>query len=339
MGAPRNRALDGVRGLAALSVALGHSYLITTGLSIWSTTARDFSAMAISDIGYRLLSLAFPADAAVMVFFVLSGHVLWQSFARKDLGWSELPDYVVSRIWRLLPVIAPATLLMAYFTPVSAADLLSNMLLLRTNVLGVTWSLQVEMVGSLAIVVMWLWSRNSTPKMVVALVAMVAIAPFARGTVLVYLPAFALGGLIRTIPENVWKHRALFWAGLALLLVTNVVFSHGGVARCFEMIGAAIVVGCTGIRPISLLQSSQVQFLGAISYPLYLCHPFAAHMAPLVTSSLPTTQGLSAFFLLSVVSLMIAIPIAWLLHIVVELPFMRWRQKLIAPPRITQPTI
>ena len=37
----RNLALDGVRGLAALSVALGHCLLIVAGMEVWSKTVLD----------------------------------------------------------------------------------------------------------------------------------------------------------------------------------------------------------------------------------------------------------------------------------------------------------
>jgi len=93
----RNEGLDGIRGLAALSVALGHCYLVAFGLDIWRATVRDLFTLLPEDIGYRLLSLAFPADPAVMVFFVLSGNVLWQSFVRKRLNRGSFLDYVLSR--------------------------------------------------------------------------------------------------------------------------------------------------------------------------------------------------------------------------------------------------
>jgi peptidoglycan/LPS O-acetylase OafA/YrhL len=112
---PRNEGLDGIRGLAALSVALGHCYLVAFGLDIWRATVRDLFTLVPEDIGYRLLSLAFPADPAVMVFFVLSGNVLWQSFVRKRLSCGSFLDYVLSRLWRLMPPIAAATVLMDYF--------------------------------------------------------------------------------------------------------------------------------------------------------------------------------------------------------------------------------
>jgi peptidoglycan/LPS O-acetylase OafA/YrhL len=105
----RNHALDEIRGLAALSVALGHSYLGATGLAIWTTHLSDFPAMPARDITYRLLNTVFASDAAVTVFSVLSGHVLWQSFVRNRLDGQGLADYILSRIWRLYPLIIPIT--------------------------------------------------------------------------------------------------------------------------------------------------------------------------------------------------------------------------------------
>jgi peptidoglycan/LPS O-acetylase OafA/YrhL len=68
----RNIALDGVRGYAALSVALGHSVLAITGLALWSTSLKNFQTMPAPDILYRLPSLITPSDAAVMLFFASS---------------------------------------------------------------------------------------------------------------------------------------------------------------------------------------------------------------------------------------------------------------------------
>ena len=87
----RNLALDGVRGLAALSVALGHCMLIVAGMDVWSKTAFDFPAMPAQEIAGRLMHLLFPGNGAVMVFFVLSGYVLWGSFARKQASLTALP--------------------------------------------------------------------------------------------------------------------------------------------------------------------------------------------------------------------------------------------------------
>jgi peptidoglycan/LPS O-acetylase OafA/YrhL len=258
----RNHALDAIRCLAALSVAFGHPYFGATGLAIWTTRLSDFPAMPARDITYRLLSVVFASDAAVMVFFVQSGHVLWQSFVRRRLDWQGLPDYILSRIWRLYPLIISITLMMLVFLPAGIIETLANMVLLLTNMIGVTWSLQVELVGSLAIALMWLLGRHSLAKMPVALAIAIAVVPLARGTVLVFMLAFAFGGLIGAVPARVWSSRVPLWIGLTALLAANLFFGHGGVARCLEIVGATAVVGCIGARPFGFLQSAGVQFRG-----------------------------------------------------------------------------
>jgi len=328
----RNRGLDGVRGFAALSVALGHCFLIATGLPLWSSTAFDFPRMAAPEIGYRLLSLTCPADAAVMVFFVLSGHVLWRSIARKDLHWPDLGDYVLSRIWRLFPVIVPATLLMAWLVPTSTVTLFSNLVLLRTDILGVTWSLQVEMVGSLAVAAVWLCGHGAPRSMLLGLLFTMALVPLARGTLLVFMPAFALGGAISLVPLPIWKSRWVLWTGILVLLLSNLFLSHGGLDRCFEMVAAFAIVGCIGARPMRLFDSLPAQFLGAISYPFYLIHPFALVTAGRILAPLLPSSPMATFGLYAAASLAVAVPLAWVIHETVEQPAMRWRRQSKALP-------
>ena len=130
----RNLALDGVRGLAALSVALGHCMLIVAGMEVWSKTAFDFPNMPAQEIAGRLMHLLFPGNGAVMVFFVLSGYVLWGSFARKQSTIADTPDYLVARVFRLLPLViathAAATGWSRFPTP---GELVANMVLLSTS--------------------------------------------------------------------------------------------------------------------------------------------------------------------------------------------------------------
>jgi peptidoglycan/LPS O-acetylase OafA/YrhL len=79
-----------------------------------------------------------------------------------------------------------------------------------------------------------------------------------------------------------------------------------------------------------MLQSPLVQFLGTISYPLYLCHPIAVAAIGGVVETLTGSHRLTAFALISFASLVLAVPLAWLLHVGIEVPAMRGRQKLTA---------
>jgi peptidoglycan/LPS O-acetylase OafA/YrhL len=240
----RNLALDGVRGLAALSVALGHCMLIVAGMDVWSKTAFDFPAMPAQEIAGRLMHLLFPGNGAVMVFFVLSGYVLWGSFARKRPTTADVPDYIVARLFRLLPLVVATTLLYWLVTSPSPGELIANMLLLSTGMNKVLWSLQVEMIGSMVIFIAWLAARNDPIKLFIALCVVAAAVPFFRGNqFVVYLPAFLLGALIHHVPARIWQSRALLVAALLVLLLPSIVFSYRGVTRLLEILAAVAIVG------------------------------------------------------------------------------------------------
>ena len=69
----RNHYLDGLRGYSALAVALGHCVLLVAGKPVWALSVTTLAGASPNDLFARLLHVLFPADAAVMVFFTLSG--------------------------------------------------------------------------------------------------------------------------------------------------------------------------------------------------------------------------------------------------------------------------
>ena len=332
----RNLALDGVRGLAALSVALGHCMLIVAGMDVWSKTAFDFPAMPAQEIAGRLMHLLFPGNGAVMVFFVLSGYVLWGSFARKRPTTADVPDYIVARLFRLLPLVVATTLLYWLVTSPSPGELIANMLLLSTGMNKVLWSLQVEMIGSMVIFIAWLFARNDPIKLFIALCFVAAAVPFFRGNqFVVYLPAFLLGALIHHVPARIWQSRALLVAALLVLLLPSIVFSYRGVTRLLEILAAAAIVGCVAAQRPPLLESAPIKFLRAVSYPFYLTHPLGMAGALNFIGPLPGMNFLFQFGVYALVSLLISLPVAWLLHVTVEMPALRWRPRLARKPALS----
>ncbi len=332
----RNLALDGVRGLAALSVALGHCMLIVAGMDVWSKTAFDFPAMPAQEIAGRLMHLLFPGNGAVMVFFVLSGYVLWGSFARKRPTTADVPDYIVARLFRLLPLVVATTLLYWLVTSPSPGELIANMLLLSTGMNKVLWSLQVEMIGSMVIFIAWLAARNDPIKLFIALCVVAAAVPFFRGNqFVVYLPAFLLGALIHHVPARIWQSRALLVAALLVLLLPSIVFSYRGVTRLLEILAAVAIVGCVAAQRPPLLESAPIKFLGAVSYPFYLTHPLGMAGALNFIGPLPGMNFLFQFGVYALVSLLISLPVAWLLHVTVEMPALRWRPRLARKPALS----
>jgi peptidoglycan/LPS O-acetylase OafA/YrhL len=328
-GEQRKPALDGLRGIAALSVALGHCVLQVTGLALWGTSLRDFPSMPVSDILNRVASALFPSDAAVLVFFVLSGHVLWESFRRKNSRFvAGLPDYVCARAYRLFPLTIAAAIPLGYFVSAPAADLVRNMLLLSRNLNGVLWSLQVEVIASLALFALWGLTRGKGWKLAAALVLSLGLGRLFRGNMYVaFFPAFIMGAAISSIPAAWLRNRWVVAAGLALLVLSNIVFGHNG-ARVYEMAGAVVIVGAAGAGRFAFLRSRAVLFLGTISYPFYLTHPIGLNGAAWVLPMLPLASTWPNIAARAVVSIGLTIPLALALHVLVEVPVLRGRPRL-----------
>ena len=326
----RNHGLDGLRGLAALSVALGHCVEQVTGLALWERSLRDFPSMSAADIVMRLFSTLFPSDAAVMVFFVLSGHVLWASFQRKNLRFfADMPDYACARIYRLFPLTIVAALPLGLLANAPAAELVRNMLLLSTSLNNVLWSLQVEVVASFALFALWGLTQGAGRKLLLALVLAFGVTPLLRGVgPVVFFPAFILGASISSLPTRFWRNRWVLCGGIAVLLFTNVLTGHGGITRCFEMIGATALVGAVANGALGFLRWRVALFLGAISYPFYLTHVIGLILAQPFLHTLPFGSAYLMIAARAITSITLTIPLAWVLHALVEDPVLRARPRL-----------
>jgi peptidoglycan/LPS O-acetylase OafA/YrhL len=157
--------------------------------------------------------------------------------------------------------------------------------------------------------------------------------PFLRGNhLVVYLPAFVLGALIYHVPAQIWRSRAVFWIALALLLLPNLYFGYRGMTRVLEILAATAIIGCVAAQRPRFLESAPVKFLGAVSYPFYLAHPLGVAGAVALVGALPDTNFLVRFLVYALLSIGIAMPVAWLLHVSVEMPALRSRPRLNRKP-------
>ncbi len=312
-----------------MSVILGHCLLQTGGLALWSSKVRDFPAMAWTDIVLRSLYLVFPSDAAVTVFFVLSGHVLWTSFRRKRLVFfADLPDYACSRLYRLLPVAIMSGLPIGLLTAARADDLVMNMLLLHRDMNGVLWSLQVEVVASLVLFAVWGLTRGQLWKVLATLILSLVAFRFVHGSIYVaFFPAFILGALISSVSPRVWRNPWLLTASVVVLVGTNLVIGRVASTPLFEMAASMVLVGAVASGRLPALGSGLAHFLGAISYPFYLVQAVGLAGANALLGLLPALPLFGRLGLLAVFSVCLTIPLAWFLHVAVEGPAQRGRPR------------
>ena len=137
--------------------------------------------------------------------------MLWGSLKDKpSFPEKELRPYAIKRIYRLFPVALVSAILMGLLVPATAFDLSMNALMLRTNLNGVLWSLQVELAGSALIFLLWTMARarsrfiwlSIVPVAFAAAAYKSQIVAFVPGYIFLFMPAFVLGSLIFKTPNG-----------------------------------------------------------------------------------------------------------------------------------------
>ena len=88
-----------------------------------------------------------------------------------------------------------------------------------------------------------------------------------------------VGALLLFIPENIWRNRYIPWLGVIGILIATFNFDENtafpGINAVLPVVATALLIGSISIWPrlFNDLSNNRVsQWLGAISYPLYLWH-------------------------------------------------------------------
>lgn len=315
----RNYSFDGARGIAAMWVALGHCCTAITGVAIYHSTVSDFSQMQAWEIVARLWHSVFPADSAVLLFFVLSGHVLSEALRSKKDPSSEFAPYVIRRFFRLVPVSLAAAVPLYFLLPSELVDIIKAALFLDIGLNGVIWSLQVEVIGSLLVFVLWAVRSNFCAVFAAALSLLAYY--YSSSYIFLFQPAFVLGYFVSQANWRVLNSRWVLAAAVIALMFTDLFLGKAMLSKTIESGAAFLIVAHLRLRPLHLLEHGPSRFLGDISYPFYLCHLigvllFNRYFSELAAGKPPMTS----VAIMAAVSITIAIVVAWAIHKFVELP-------------------
>jgi peptidoglycan/LPS O-acetylase OafA/YrhL len=320
----RLKALDGLRGIAALVVLVHHSLLVVPSLAAPYFGGSEGGGRAGLLVNTPL-HLLWAGTEAVYLFFVLSGLVLAFSLRSGSFQWSS---YLPSRFARLyFPVfgaVALGAVVMA-LTPDARPDdslwarhrpgdydlpaILADLTLVGGTSIRITplWSLQWEVVFS-ALLPLYIYASR---RLHVALqlgifFALATLGAYANVASLKYLPMFGIGVALASVWDALSdrlasmprRRAALFWVpalAVAVLLVTSfwtlrkVLPADLAPAVTLPLILVGIcllIIGAANAPLLSDVLSGRVfGFLGLISFSLYLVHePLVMAVAAVVPS-------------------------------------------------------
>ncbi|MER7796923.1 acyltransferase [Microbacterium sp. NPDC096154] len=308
----RLHALDGLRGLAAFAVLLHH-----TALTVPTFAAAYFGAT--SDATWEPGTLAWWAahtplhslwdgEAAVMIFFVLSGFVLTLPVLHsRSFRWDA---YLPQRFTRLyLPVWAALAfaILMILITPRGTNDdtewlrrrpdhvtlewVLQGLVQIGggSEILSPLWTIRWEILFSLLLgLFVWAALRTNPAVMLVASLVLIGMGEVTDVKPLKYLPMFLIG-VVLAVHRDAFSTRlgAVSRRGwITALAITPVLVASPWMlppivpeavresAIVLQVAGAVLIVAACafGFPDSRFLGSRAVQWLGRVSFSLYLVH-------------------------------------------------------------------
>jgi peptidoglycan/LPS O-acetylase OafA/YrhL len=299
--------LTSIRGIASIIVLLHHAMLL------FRVDGRDDTLslpLQLSDpwlLLQQLLLILFNGQAAVTLFFVLSGCVLALSLQRSPVGLpSTIAGFYIKRAFRIMPTLWLAVLIsflllpynrgahvdaistrwmeIAYSRSPSLYEFARHLIGLDSFLDQPLWSLFVELFYSAAFPAIFLLTRGNARSVGMIVTSIIGLLlPFQVIRDLNYfLLAFVLGSAIANrAPETslspVTGTVFFGFACLLLLATRRVLEPIGGPAPIiifFETCGAAAIIYLVLHMDKSFrwLNSSALVHLGNISFSLYLLH-------------------------------------------------------------------
>lgn len=320
--------IDAMRGIAALSVCLFH-----------------FG-------GSGLVKLATPITSAatgwgvhgVDIFFVISGFVIPYVLLRSGYRWRSAPRFLARRFLRVGP---PAYMVLVaaiaqywlidrltggnrWFSQLTGQQLLANIAFIvpftgEKWINGVFWTLAVEFQYYLILALVYpLLSRSLATAIGVATALCIASALTADFTSFFsFTGCFFLGGIVLAYRERAIS-RQVFYGLMILALI--LVYAQEGLRSVVVTAASAILLGFVRI------DNQALNFLGKISYSLYLTHILAGSSTEYILMKFVSPGNLASRVALQAVCIASALIAATLFYYLVERHFVTLSQKVRSGP-------
>lgn len=317
----RISSLHALRGLAALYIAVGHSYWF----GFDGAAQEQFLGNNLFHLypglthGFPLYQYSMDGLLAVYAFFLLSGFVLEGSLKKL----SPL-RFLITRAFRIYPIYLLA--LPAYFLLVwlaagkspSLGSFLGEASLIRYPVImNVGWTLFFEVRYYALIGAICFFTKTTLRPWIILL----AFACFGTG-VLLWSSFMAIGALSAQVLDRMNEGGTVIeLARLPVFVAAWIffaVFYYDYVAtglRPLEVYTALAIFFAALVLRRKNLDIQPLSFLGDISYPLYCVH------FPICVAAHYFLARLMPIDVLVPISLAVSIGVAWLLHKYVETPW------------------
>jgi peptidoglycan/LPS O-acetylase OafA/YrhL len=340
--------IDTLRGLAALLVVWLHAshsfYNLSPATASRSYWLHDF--IVSIDIG----------RIGVVVFFLISGFVI--PFSIKPTSSAPIGSFAIRRLFRIFPAYwlsVPLAAFVFYWAlgqPFGSRDLLVNLTLLQSffgvrDAEGVYWTLPVELVFyGLCITLLLLRSLHAPRRIALLCAALMAVHAFGAATFWLGRPALTLehsfwalnlatmlwGTLYRFQPSNDFIATLIF-RGLGITIVAAMPLATTIVGKWPPIYTVSYALGfivfIIGVRFIRI-ESHITDWLGRISYSIYLFHPIIYQ--PMVTwlRELPATSAWRTQHLATYLAatILLTLAVATLIFRFVEEPMIRLGHRL-----------
>lgn len=328
--------LQSLRGIAAMIVMIHHCL---------RTLQPDGWAWWLSEVPLN-------AEAAVIIFFVLSGYVLSASLMRRGLNLANLRIFYGRRIFRIFPALWVGLLLgvvyLAWVQPLAAPHLsdwvnghynpeglgairiVGSIAGLDNYLLPPAWSITVELCAS-ALLPPLVWLFLGRPAfgwpVIVVLAALCAIAGPALRQVPFYLVHFAFGAALACFPSgrNFKPDVRMIVPAVAVLIFAHlapITQAWWWIVVLIEGMASAVLIAGLIARPMSWLQHRGLVAIGDWSYSIYILHvPVAFAVARMIDHAGLVGEDRNLVSVgVALVTAAIVVPLAGVIYRFIELP-------------------